>query len=109
MVGRIPVENLTDGTHRLVLQRVAHRRKHSLRRLNVAGNSVNGEAERSEKPSPDWPLVIAAIAFQDSTAVARMVASAAWRQRAQPIRRKKMSSADPHDSRLIVQIEGTVR
>ena len=109
MVGRIPVENLTDRTHRLVLQCVAHRRKHRLRRLYIADSSIDGETERSEKPSPDWPLVIAAVAFQDAAAVAGMVPGAVWRQRAQPIRRKKMASADPNDSRLIVQIEGTVR
>src|SRR3954452_22498022 len=108
-VRRPCVENLTDGAHCPVLQRVAHRRKHSLRCLYVAGNSIDGEAERSEKPSPDWTLMIAAIAFQDATAVAGMVLGATWRQRAQPICRKKMASADPHDSRLIVQIEWTVR
>src|SRR5215472_7356765 len=109
MVRRVSVENLAESTHRLVLQCVAHRRKHSLRRLCVAGNSIDGEAERSEKPGPDRPLVITAIAFEDAAAVACMVLRAAGRQRAQPISREKMTSADAHDSRLIVRIERTVR
>src|SRR6516162_11067350 len=109
MVRRIAVENLAESTHRLVHQRIAHRRKHSLCRLCVAGNSIDGEAERSEKPAPDRPLVITAIAFEDAAAVACMVLRAAGRQRAQPISREKMVSADPHDIRLIVRIEWTVR
>ena len=66
MVRRVSVENFAESTHRLVPQRVAHRRKQSLRRLCVAGNSIDGEAKRSEKPGPDRPLVITAIAFEDA-------------------------------------------
>src|SRR5262249_24108453 len=79
------------------------------RRLRVAGNSIDGEAERSKKPGPDRSLVITAIAFEDAAAVACMVLRATGRQRAQPISREKVASADPHDSRLIVRIEWTVR
>src|SRR5438094_407847 len=108
MVRRISVENLTDGAHRLVFQRVAYRLQHSLRHDCIAGDAIDGEAERPEKPSPNRPLMIAAVAFQDAAAIARMVCGAVGSQRAQSVRREKMVPADPHDSRLIVRREWTV-
>ena len=86
MVRWIAVEDLTYGAHRLVLQCVAYRLQHSLRRANVAGNAIGGEAEWSEKPTPNRPLVIAAVAFRDAAAVVRMISRTAGRQRAQPER-----------------------
>ena len=73
MVRRISVENLTYGAYRLVLQCVAHRLQHSLRRRDVAGDAIGRKAEWPEKPSPNRPLVITAVAFQNAAAIVRMI------------------------------------
>src|SRR5215831_809669 len=88
MMSRLSVENLAECTHCLVRQRVAHRHEHSLRRLCVTSDSIDGEAERSEKPGPDRPLVVTAIALQNAAAVMWMVTGAAGRQRAQTVLRE---------------------
>src|SRR6516165_5780836 len=108
MMRRISVEDLSNGAHRLVLQRVPYRLQQSLRCRSVAADATGSEAEGSQQPGPDRPLMIAAIALPNAAAVARPVSGVAGRQRAQSIRGEKVMPADPNNSRLLFQRERTV-
>src|SRR5271166_2465763 len=80
MVRWISVENLTDCAHRLILQCVPDRLQQSLRCRGVAAHAISGEAEWSEQPAPDRPLVIAAVALAHAAAVARTICGLPGRQ-----------------------------
>ena len=80
MVRRVSVKNLADRTHGLVLQGVADRVEHGLRRARIATDTIGSEAERSEQPPPNRALMIAAVALQDAATIVRMVCRAAGRQ-----------------------------
>src|ERR1051326_4244652 len=53
--------------------------------------------------------MVAAVAFQHSAAVMRMIGGTAGRERAQPIRGEQMAPACAHDVRLIGSAKGAVR
>ena len=109
MVRRLAIKNLTDGPHRLVLQRIAHRLENGARRRDITGDPVGREAEWPQKPTPDWPLVISAIALPNGAAIVRLVCGVSGCQRTQPERREKVASTHAHNSRLILRRERTMR
>src|SRR5258708_15781434 len=77
LVRRICVEDLADRAHRLVLERVAHSRKHVECRPCAAANAIHCEAEWPEQPRPDRPLVVAAVALHDAAAIVPVIGGGA--------------------------------
>src|SRR4029450_4178990 len=77
--------------------------------LGVAGEAIGCEAERSQQPGPNRPLVVAAITFQNPAAVMRVVRGTSERKRAQSVCGEKTAPARPHDTALIGGSERTMR
>src|SRR5438874_2646531 len=57
VVRRIAVEDFTYCAHGLILQRVAHPLQQSFRCFWIAVHAMHSEAEGSEQPAPDGPLL----------------------------------------------------
>src|SRR5437764_13388595 len=109
MERRISVEDLADGPQPLVLERIGYGLEQSFRHSRVAGHAIGSEAERSEQPCPDGPLMIAAVALANVSAIGSPISGITWRQRSQAKGGEKMFFARPHDARLRLGRERTVR
>src|SRR5262249_50695303 len=93
VVRRISVENLADRANPLILEPIARRAQQTVRRRRPAADAIACEAERAQQRGPNRPLVVAAVALQDTAAIMRMVCWTSRRERAQAIRGEEMALA----------------
>ena len=96
MMWRGTVENLTDRAQAGIQQMIADRLQPGLRCRCVALHPVVRHRVMTQQPSPDRPLMTAAIPFPDRAAIIGLKFGMARRQRTQPEVGQQFPAADPH-------------